>query len=221
MLLEADRVSLVSNNEPESLATVVGRNCKRIRTELGATQDELARHARQVGLRWTSAKVSDFESARRASVSFETVLAISFALELLATSRRQDRAVTLAHLVGETGKIALTERSVFDATTLYRVCTGGRWKTPTGSQSLELPDPLRRYLDQPTALPSGLAEDRVLKRLHLTQDQLDRLSGHLWGRSFTDERDRRAGPDANAQRRGRVARALQTELEEQIADGNH
>jgi hypothetical protein len=42
----------------------------------------------------------------------------------------------------------------------------------------------------------------------------------LWGRPFSAERDRRAGPDANAQRRGIVARALKAELKKAIADGN-
>ena len=42
----------------------------------------------------------------------------------------------------------------------------------------------------------------------------------LWGRLFSAERDRRAGPDANAQRRGIVARQLKAELQEALTDGN-
>jgi hypothetical protein len=42
----------------------------------------------------------------------------------------------------------------------------------------------------------------------------------LWGRSFTAERDRRAGPDANPQKRGRISRELKTELQEAISQGD-
>ena len=34
------------------------------------------------------------------------------------------------------------------------------------------------------------------------------------------ERDRRAGPDANQQKRGRVSRELRAELEEALGNGN-
>jgi hypothetical protein len=42
----------------------------------------------------------------------------------------------------------------------------------------------------------------------------------LWGRSFSDERDRRGGPGANAQKRGRISRELKAELKEAINRGD-
>jgi hypothetical protein len=42
----------------------------------------------------------------------------------------------------------------------------------------------------------------------------------LWGRSFTAERDRRAGPDANPQKRGRISRELKAELHKAVTDGD-
>jgi hypothetical protein len=39
----------------------------------------------------------------------------------------------------------------------------------------------------------------------------------LWGRTFVAERDRRAGPDVNAQRRGRISRQLKAELQKALA----
>jgi hypothetical protein len=43
----------------------------------------------------------------------------------------------------------------------------------------------------------------------------------LWGRTFSAERDHRAGPGANAQRRGQISRRLKAELQEVINDGNN
>ena len=38
--------------------------------------------------------------------------------------------------------------------------------------------------------------------------------------TFSNERDRRAGPDANRQKRGQVTRQLKAELQKAITDGN-
>lgn len=38
--------------------------------------------------------------------------------------------------------------------------------------------------------------------------------------SFTAERDRRAGPDANPQKRGRISRELKAELHEAVNNGD-
>ena len=42
----------------------------------------------------------------------------------------------------------------------------------------------------------------------------------LWKRTFVAERDRRAGPDANAQRKGQISRQLKAQLEKALSDGN-
>ena len=42
----------------------------------------------------------------------------------------------------------------------------------------------------------------------------------LWGRTFVAERDRRAGPDANAEKRGQISRQLKAELQKVLADGD-
>jgi hypothetical protein len=40
----------------------------------------------------------------------------------------------------------------------------------------------------------------------------------VWGRTFSEERDRRAGGEANAQKRGRVTREMKAELEQVIGN---
>jgi hypothetical protein len=42
----------------------------------------------------------------------------------------------------------------------------------------------------------------------------------LWHGTFSEERDRRAGPDATQQKKGRISRELRTELEKALTDGN-
>jgi DNA-binding transcriptional regulator YiaG len=68
---------------------------------------------------------------------------------------------------------------------------------------------------------SGLTEDRLAQRLDISRDRLAAVSFRRWqGRTFSEERDRRAGFDANQQKRGRVSRELRAELEKALADGN-
>ena len=53
---------------------------------------------------------------------------------------------------------------------------------------------------------------RQAKALGIEPARLAQLCFRLWGGTFSEERDRRAGPHANAQKRGRVARELRAEL---------
>jgi hypothetical protein len=52
----------------------------------------------------------------------------------------------------------------------------------------------------------------------MSRQALAAMSYSLWQKTFSEERDLRAGPDANRQKRGRVTRTLQTEIESKLAD---
>jgi hypothetical protein len=64
---------------------------------------------------------------------------------------------------------------------------------------------------------AGIAEYRAAKQLDIAPELLAATSYLLWDSTFSDERDRRAGPDANAQKRGRITRALRDEISAAIA----
>jgi transcriptional regulator with XRE-family HTH domain len=231
-----------NGRETASLAVVVGANCKRIRSAAGVTQNTLALRARRAGLRWNTGKVGQFERGQY-SPTFGTVLAVSYALSIATKTN-----VTPADLVVSDGFVAVTEE--FDPTgaALHDVLSGKRrWDEvvivadDTGYTSRLAADPEfakkiadglakrpgdRRYADIPTddylAIEerSGLDEERLAKRLGIDRHQLAIESYLLWGCAFSDERDRLAGPDANAQKRGRISRTLQAELEKELADGH-
>lgn len=67
---------------------------------------------------------------------------------------------------------------------------------------------------------SGLAEQRLAKTLGISAGRLADASAQLWGATFSDERDRRAGVGANQQKRGAISRELRAELEKALADGD-
>ncbi|OKH70758.1 hypothetical protein EB74_26865 [Mycobacterium sp. SWH-M5] len=51
---------------------------------------------------------------------------------------------------------------------------------------------------------SGEAEQKMARALGVDRWLIDRASTALWGTTLAAERNRRAGPNANAQRRGRI-----------------
>ena len=65
----------------------------------------------------------------------------------------------------------------------------------------------------------GEPEQRLARDLGLDRERLAAEMAALWRRSFHAERDRRAGADANAQKKGRVARKLKAELKT-VLDGD-
>jgi len=230
----------------ESLAAVIGGNCKRIRTAAGVTQDELARYARDLGLRWNASKVADFE-AGRAAPTFATVLTASLALDHSLTEAAlagggSAARVTLADLVSSGKWVALNDALRFRGGDLADVCRGEPWKLSRdhfdrqfkkqakkahaqilralGSSEAEQRERNDRLAWELFEHRSGLAEQRLAERLDISRERLAGLSYQLWQHPFKEERDQRAGPGANRQKRGQVSRTLQAELEKALADGN-
>lgn len=117
--------------------------------------------------------------------------------------------MSLTDLIGDEGLIALSEEVRVRASVISKVCRGSGWETP-----MDEPGGVEGVLAR-----SGLAEDRLAKRLNITRELLAATSWRLWQRSFNEERDLRSGADANAQVRGQVSRSLQTEIEEEL-DGS-
>jgi len=235
----------------ESVADVVGRNCARLRSDAGLTQEQFVRYAREVGLRWTASKVADFERGRR-EVAFGTVLAVSLALSKALADAEQrggvaHAPVTLADLVQSAGSLTLTPDGPDPlGAVVADVCRGRSWplepadllgadelKSQAAHQQI-LESALSKalvdgYLDpnlttadlERARQRSGLTEDRIAQQLKISRDRLAAVSFRAWeGRTFSEERDRRAGPDANPQKRGRVTREVRADLEKELANGD-
>lgn len=245
------RLRIIVRDVSESLGWVVGANCRRIRTGLGITQDDLARYARNLGLRWTASKVGDFESGRYAP-TFATVLVVLLALNQAAANSAAV-GVKLADLLFGEGLVALTDTLDIPGDELADVCRGKLFSLTAEGQrdgirsgpyslgrrrtSGELrPDEIRaaakglaKFLRDTKPFwdgvagalqRSGLTERRLAKQLGMNDQELAATSFSLWKSTFSEERDRRAGPDANQQKKGRISRELRAELGKALADGD-
>ncbi len=223
------------NTETVPLAAVVGRNARRLRGDV--TADRLARAVRKRGLNWGTGRISDLEHGR-VSPTISTLVVLADALN----SVRNERTITLADLVEHDGSIELTATEAVKDVALQRFLRGDPVVLLIGdmSDSAERKEELNKLLGGmpkfSALLPDGIeidlrtvieverhggeTEERIARSLGVPLIVVAAASAQLWGRTISAERDRRAGPDANAQDRGRITRQLKSEIRA-VLDGDH
>lgn len=219
-----------------TLAEIVGRNAKRLRGD--ATADQLAKECRFYGLNWGTGRISDLEHGR-VSPTLGTLVALALALQEVRFVRGPDHGpVTLVDLVRCDENIALTKDLSVTEDELAAFLQGDEV-----SLSHRHADLMRSMMESVTAdnfrkdwphrlhgIPKGAvlrmldkcgeAEERLKREFGLDTSRLCAEMISLWGRTYTAERDERAGAGANAQKKGRVARELKAELKA-VLDGDN
>lgn len=165
--------------------------------------EDFAVTARDFGLSWSTGRVGDFESGRVAP-SFPTLYSVAATLRAITGS-----PVTLAHLFHGGGWVELNESFKVPLGDIQAAISGK--PVPLGSV---VPNEAR------PSIKFRQADINFCKELGLTPQEGQELMLALWKRTFTEERDYRAGPDANAQRKGQISRQIVAELYQQILDAN-
>ncbi len=203
------------------LATVVGCNAKALRAS--ATLNEVAKAARRYGLNWTTGRVSDLEHGR-VSPTLPTLVALALALAEVRGAN-----LTLRDLVATDDSISLTSDLSVTRDELQRFLTGDEVRLDDRYLAEIIPSAKGALTEARKSWPARLQRVRVglmrqLRRdygepeqllerdLGLDRDRLIAEMAALWGKSYSAQRDELAGPGANAQKKGRVARQLKAEL---------
>ncbi|WP_433626760.1 helix-turn-helix domain-containing protein [Nocardia sp. CA-120079] len=213
------------------IAEVVGGNLRRLRTAHGVTTDQLAIECRWAGLKWTDSRVSAMENGKVAC-TLATLVALTLALQSAF-----GQPISMSDLLDYDGFVKLNDRLSMRGQRLKQFFAD----TPVKVVGSDVAEEIERRAERSSAFnsirdrddwielgqvaipalhQSGAAEERAAKELGISVAQLAIESAKLWDRSFADERDRRAGENSNAQKRGQVSRILKTELRQAISDGN-
>lgn len=208
------------------LAFVIAGNARRLRVGAGLTLDQVSVAARLRGLKWSESRVADFEAGRVAA-NLGTLLAFCVALADLGCTE-----ATLPRLVEYVPPIEINDSLQLSAAEVTRLMAGrpvGKLKHVDDPRRDVAVDPMdgtgRGIRMRPGTTEwavnrnSGATETRITKTLGIPYARLIRLSTDLWGRSFSQERNSRAGEGANAQHRGQITRKMMAELREAV-DGN-
>lgn len=214
---------------PET-SKIVGMNARRIRRASGHTLEQVAKAARHYGLPWSTSKVADLEAGRIAATLPNLIAAAAALADVTG------QPVRLADLFAGDGKIAVNNTLTLDAATLRGVLAGASVNVTISDIAGERERVAQQFAaimntdgwpPHLAALPSGrirkvLAEfsqtdDRVAKSLGISRMLAAAAMAKSWNKTFVVRRDELAGPDANAQRRGRVSRELKARLLEEIS----
>lgn len=190
--------------------------------------EELAETGRRFGMRWNSGSIAKIEAGTH-KLTIQTVVVLAAAL-----SAMQDTDVRVPDLIRSDEPIALTPEILIENGDILAAILSG--ETTVGEPVEEYVDralrnsmttmALRGIAPGTPGLPPGVtlteayalrqrsseSERRIARSMRSTGAWFEAWCHHLWGRSFTEERDRRAGQDANAQKRGQVSRSMKAEL---------
>lgn len=215
------------------LTNVIGANARRLRLNAGLTLDQVSIAARRRGLRWSESRVADFEAGRVAP-NLGTLAAFCLALSDLGC-----REATFPRLVEYITPFEINDELLLWDYDLVNLMSGRPVEEPKPvEQPLEDDDDAFTLVKTPyersvvyrydvdwstmMAVKSawGATEERMRKSLGISSMLLAVLCAALWKQTFSQERDRRAGEGANAQKRGQVSRVMRAELKAELNGNN-
>jgi transcriptional regulator with XRE-family HTH domain len=200
------------------VAKAVGANARELRVAADVTLEQFALAAKHYGLPWTSGRVGDFEGGRVAP-SFPTLYAATAALGLAI-----GRPVSLVELFAGDGPVEMNDSLIVDLSALRAALSGeavsARAKSKVKLTAVFTPDWADSKLQLRVLNDFREADERMCKSIGVGSDIGAAAMAKLWKRTFVAERDRRAGPDANPQRRGQISRQLKADLEKALRHGN-
>jgi transcriptional regulator with XRE-family HTH domain len=196
------------------LAAVIGKNARRLRRDAELTLDEVSIAAQMRGLNWSESRVADFESGRVAP-NLATLMAFCVALTDAGCTK-----VTLPELLRSEAPIQINDSLLLSNEQVVTLVSSTKPPSPEWA-TLPITTSIKA-LQASGILPlTNATEERTWKALGISRTELADLSARLWNRTFSEERDRRAGAGANAQKRGQVSRQLREELQAAIEAASH
>ena len=188
------------------MAEIAGTNAQTLRRAARVSLENFASAMESHGLSWSTGRVGDFESGR-AAPNLTTLLAVTAAL-----SEVVGRPVQLADLFAGDGEVAINERLAVPLSALRAALTG----EPVHFAGIGT------LTAGVVAVRGTLRESdmRMCKSIGVDLGTGAAAMDKLWGRPFSAERDSRAEPGANAQRKGQISRQLKAELQKVVNDGD-
>jgi len=151
-----------------TLAQVVGQNVRRLREQLGWSQEEAAIQLQAQGTTWTKALLASLESGRREGIELGGLLQLAWAFD-----------VPLAEFFDGGDDIRINDHMLTDAGAVRMAVSG----EPFAAQLSE------EAQDQMTTNQLMGADAALARRLAIDTDTVIATARELWGRTLTEQRD--------------------------------
>jgi transcriptional regulator with XRE-family HTH domain len=206
------------------MAKIAGTNAQTLRRAADVSLENLALAMQSYGRSWSTGQVGDFEAGRTAP-NLATLLAVAAALGDVI-----GHPVTVAELFAGKGLVAINDRLTAPLSALRGALSGEpvhlrratRQATLAGTGTLSAQAvPFPKWAQDAGVDPAlyvrvlnALRESdtRMCKNIGVEPDIGAAAMAKLWRKTFSAERDLRAEPGANPQRRGQISRQLKAEL---------
>lgn len=204
----------------QTVGAVVGENLQRLRERGRLTQHEAAHLLLTRGMPWSRSKIAAAEAGERPNLSFADVLALAHTFD-----------VELAELFEGDGDVALTPHvslpraAVRDLIRGLSVLEGsGDWNTETRREELTRLARMRADGDtrRAAAFQATEADQALAQRLEVPATVVIAAAQRLWGRTLTEERDRRVAElgekEVNERQayRGHITRELSQQVQAEL-----
>jgi hypothetical protein len=203
---------------PTPLAAALGVALRAFRTAQGLRQDDVARAARQVGLTWTRSVVVALEAGRR-YLTIDEFAHLPRMLELLGVPPGRADALLKSHArLAELELVPVLPRKALGISVVVPAAMVEAFRAED-----------RVTVDAAYRAAGGDLEQKVARRYGLTPMVVALIAQKTWGRSITEERDRRvtdqAAPGTGARAlqalRAHATRALLQDLAPRLTEARH
>lgn len=210
------------------IQVVIGRNVRRLRGK--ASMADLAVIASEYGEVWDAGSIGKIEAGKyKATIQLLGVLS-------MALTRLTGREVRVHEFLWqETPQlITLNRLLVAEPASLLsflageKVLEAGQIVEPSNDFEATVTAAFRNHPEAISLKPAGRVyrelthgDRRIAREVSLSPEVFAVWCSLLWSRTFTAERDVRAGDNASAQKRGRVSRELKQELRDYMERYGH
>ncbi|MCX4908065.1 helix-turn-helix domain-containing protein [Streptomyces sp. NBC_00878] len=203
-----------------SVGKVVGENLRRLRKRRRWTQEALATQLATVGLNWKRAQIADLESGRRETVDLGTLVVLAFVF-----------GAPVHWLLEGESNVLLTPRAdmpahgaVMSREQLRAAIAGEENYTVTIEGSDSVKAKWDHWRHEEREIPVKLDKE-LARQLDVDVVRIVSAADGLWGRSLTEERERRVAelgdlPISERQaRQGHITRELKSALTKWVLEG--
>lgn len=211
-------------NKAVKLSIAVGHQAKKIRTQNRLTLEDVAQVARMHGLKWSTARVVEFENGK-IPLTLSHLVIVAGALG----TGDEGGAVRLADLLPPATELELTSgytaasedlRNMLRGEPVFVVDTkrAARIEAQVAESTAALANVRKLFPDVPQRamrqieMSNGLAERRAAKDLNMSMPEFTAAQAVCWGKTMTEERAARAAEGASPQALGRITRELKAEI---------
>ncbi len=205
---------------------IVGEYLRSYRSRNKLTLEDIAEQSQEFGTNWSAATIRSLEKGGSKADSVPVLTLLVFTLNALERRQGRDGNIVIKDIIESQAVVDLT-----DSETVSTALVTSAWKKPVNPRgqsetmlsgleivkrkAMDMLNSNRAWAVKEYGVPT-MAEKRLAKRINEEPVEVLLACRELYGHSLDDEATKRAGIDANSQKRGRATRSISSEVEQYL-----